>query len=406
MSADFTPLRWPASWKDASALALIKDTPVNCLVVDKGTASESVVAQAKQSGLQIVDPATPPAGVFITEGVWPGIPASAKQGDADSGPTGVPWVDSNAWKIRLEAALHPQARIWVDAKPKGARPASYVLAVADAAAHRGRLIVTLEEPFAAALARKNPEALADWKKIGGALKFFNDRKDWDAMVPAAVVGIISDYKGDNETMGQELLNLVARTNEQYRVIVKGKTSPASFANLRAVIYGDAAPPDAALKGQIMAFVQAGGILITGPNWGPPPGLLSGEETHPGYHWRTSGKGKIAFAKAPFDDPYVVANDAVLLISHRYDLLRFFNAGSAGSFYTVTPDRKRAVVHLLFYADLGPTETAVRITGAFRTAKVWTLEGREPLKVEMEVQKEAVELRLPQVGQYAAAELEA
>jgi len=40
------------------------------------------------------------------------------------------------------------------------------------------------------------------------------------------VGVISDFAGDNEEMSGELLNLVARTNQQYRVLVKNKLSPA------------------------------------------------------------------------------------------------------------------------------------------------------------------------------------
>ena len=71
-----------------------------------------------------------------------------------------------------------------------------------------------------------------------------------------------------------------------------------------------------------------------------------------YEWRTSGKGRIAFAKSEFDDPWVVAQESVLLISHRYDLLRFWNGGSVGSYFTVAPDRKRALVQILFYAERG------------------------------------------------------
>src|ERR1017187_1448513 len=53
------------------------------------------------------------------------------------------------------------------------------------------------------------------------------------------------------------------------------------------------------------------------------------------------------AKADPDDPYVLASDSALLISHRYELLRFWNGGAVGSYLTVAPDRKRAVAHLLF-----------------------------------------------------------
>ena len=59
--------------------------------------------------------------------------------------------------------------------------------------------------------------------------FFEQRRAWTAFEPLGVVGVVSDFAGDNEYMGGELLNLVARTNQQYRVLLKNKLSPASFA---------------------------------------------------------------------------------------------------------------------------------------------------------------------------------
>ena len=103
---------------------------------------------------------------------------------------------------------------------------------------------------------------------------------------------------------------------------------------------------------------------------------------------------------------MLANDSTLLISHRYELLRFWNGGAFGSYLTVAPDRKRAVAHLLFYADRGPDHASVRIAGRYRKVSLWTPDNPEPRPVEAEIQKDAVELHLPAVSQYAAAELEA
>jgi hypothetical protein len=405
MSAELTPLRWPGKWKDASALTLLNDTPVNCLVVDQGAVPESVAAQARQKGLTVVDPAAHPASVFITKGEWPGV--QTHQGDAIvAGPTGNPWVDSNGWKVRLESARHPGACVWVDAQPKGpVFPDSYALVLADSAAYGGRWIISLDDRFAAEVAQGKADALASWKKITAAARFFDGRKAWSAYAPEAVVGIISDFAGDNEYMGGELLNLVARTNQQYRVLLKNKLSPASFANLRAVIYADVTAPGPAVMNNIMAFVQAGGLLITHPPWGIAPGMRASNQDNDRYVWRISGKGRIAFAKSAFDDPWVIAQESVLLISHRYDLLRFWNGGSVGSYFSMAPDRKRALVQILFYADRGPEESGVRVAGNYRSGKLWTLDGRVS-NITMVPQKDAVELHLPAVSPYVAAELEA
>jgi hypothetical protein len=402
MPSEFMPLRWPSAWKDPAILA---DTPFNCLVADKGAIPDTVAAAARQKGLTVVDPAAAPATVFIAPGVWPGI--QAHQGDSTSaGPTGNPWVDSNGWKIRLEALRHPGARVWIDASPSdSASPDSYPLVFADAAAYGGRWMVSLSNQFAAAVAQGNGAALASWKKLAGAARFFDARKEWSAFRSEAVLGVISDFEGDNEYMGGELLNLIARTNQQYRVLLKGKLTPGSFANLKAVIYPDVVAPSPAVKAQIMAFVQAGGILITDPKWGLAPGFAAENQDNDRYQWRTSGKGRIAYAKAEFDDPWVIAQEQFLLVSHRNDLLRFWNGGAIGSYFTSSPDRKRALIHLLFYADLGPDESGVRVAGNYRSGKLWTLDGKSS-SITMIPQKDAVELHLPAIAQYAAVELEA
>jgi hypothetical protein len=403
MSAELTPLRWPGCWKNASALSLLNDSPINCLVADPGALPESVVAQARQKGLTIADPATPPAGVFITKGQWPGV--QALEAKTSAGPTGNPWVDSNGWNVRLESARHPGARVWVDARPKGLVSAdSHILALADSAAYGGRWIISLDEQFASDVLLGKAAAVGSWKKLTAAARFFDDRKAFAAYAPEAVVGIVSDFAGENEYMGCELLNLVARTNQQYRILLKNQLSAASFAGLQGVIYADATAPGPAVKSGILAFVQAGGLLITHPKWGLAPGMRAGTQDNERYIWRTLGKGRIAFAKSEFDDPWVIAQESVLIISHRYDLLRFWNGGSVGSYFTMAPGRKRALVHILFYADIGPDGSGVRVAGNYKSGKLWTLDGKAS-SIDMVPQRDAVELHLPAVAQYAAAELE-
>ena len=388
-------------------MGLLKGTPINWLLFDKDAGLAPVVEQAKQAGLNVAEIASPPAGVALLQGEWPGVAMGrGGGGGASAGPTGVPWVDTNSWKVRLEAARRPGADIWVDAPPKGARifASSYRTAIADAAAVGGRWVISLDAQLAAGIADGATNAMATWKEIASAAAFFAARKQWPAYLPEAVVGVVSSFAGDDEFLGQELLNLIGRTNQQYAILLKTKLPDAAFRGLRAVIYADTQPPAAALRKQILDFVTAGGLLITGPKWGVPPGVPARDE-HPRYASRTLGKGRLAIAKQDPDDPYVLAQDSALLVSHRYELLRFWNGGAVGSYLTVAPDRKRAVAHLLFYADRGPDKASVRVVGRYRKASLWTPDRQDPRPLEMEIQQDAVELHLPPVSQYAAAELE-
>jgi hypothetical protein len=286
-------------------------------------------------------------------------------------------------------------------------PHSYVVAVADAAAHGGRWIISLDGQLAAGLSEQSREALETWQKITAAAGFFAARKAWSNYRPEAVIGIVSDFSGRNEFLSGEILNLVARTNQQYRIIVKGEAAKYSFNSLKAVLYHDEDPPSPELRKRVLDFVRAGGMLITGPGWGQLPGVPDRRGDHPRYTLRVFGKGRVAAGKPGFDDPYLMANDSVVLISRRHELVRFWNGGAVGAHFTMNPDRKRALVQMLFYAfqfqDNRPT---VRIAGRYRKASLWTFDQPAPRDLEMEVQDDAVELHLPPMAQYAAAELEA
>lgn len=405
MNAPWTPMRWPGSWNSPSGLSLLKGTSIDTLLIDNSDEFEPVRAAAKEMGLRVVHPDAPPDGVALIKGEWPGI-RSAGHGEG-AGPTGVPWVDSNGWAIRLSAALQPDSAVWVDAPPKGVSwftAGSYLVAVADAAARGGRWIISLDKALADGIANQQATALATWKTICGAAGFFAEHKDWAGFVPRAVTGVVSDFTGSNEFFSRELLNLLDRAGLHVRILPKGKLTPESLRGLRAVIYADDTAPSDAVRKQVMALVQSGGMLITVPKWGPATGPKADE--HPRFEIRASGKGRIATAKEEASDPYEVANDSVVLVSHRYDLVRFWNGGATGSFYTVSPDRSRAVVHLLFYAGRGPNEASIRVTGKYRAVKAWTAGGPEIAHVEMVNQKDSAEVHLPQVPQYVALDFQA
>jgi hypothetical protein len=409
MIVESTPFRWPGTWKNPSALSLLRGTPINYVLVDNGPEFESVRSGARQEGLQVADPAALPPGISLVKGEWAGVRMSrGSGGGASAGPTGVPWVNSNGWAVRLAGALHPSTAVWVEAAPaENARitPDSYLITMSDSACHGGRWVITLDAPFAAALAARSPVSIASWKQLCDAAAFFAGHKEWAGYEPQAIVGVISDYAGDNEFFGGELLNLLSRAGQHYRILLKDKVSEASLQGLRAVIYADAAPASAALRSRILSFVQAGGMLISGPKWGGVSTPPLPAEDHPRFALHALGKGRIALAKEEQSDPYVWANDSVVMVSHRYDLVRFWNGGATGSFYTLSPDRKRAVVHLLFYSNRGPDAASIRVVGRYRSARISTVDLPAARSVEMVSQKDAVEVHLPQVPQYVALELE-
>jgi hypothetical protein len=347
-------------------------------------------------------------GGDVPGGGGPGFGSGSAGGGASSGPTGVPWVDSNGWAVRLSRTLHPESAVWVNAAPAERAfitASSYLIAIADSAAYGGRWIISLDAPLAKDLAAGTSGSLATWKSLTAAAAFFAAHKAWADYLPVGLVGVVSDFTGDNEFFSHELLNLMARAGLQYRLVLKDKVTAASFQSLRAVSYTDETPPSPDLRKQVLAFVQAGGMLIASPKWGEVAGTPVAGAERPGFSVRALGKGRIAVADEAPVDPFSWAADAAVLVSHRYDLVRFWNGGAAGSYYTMAPGGKQALVHLLFYAARGPDAATVRVAGRYRAARASTVSEPQVAKLEMEAQGDAVEVHLPQVSQYVALELD-
>jgi hypothetical protein len=410
MAKNWTPMQWPKQWKDTSMLDVLKGTAITHLLMDNSPDLKQVATAAQQRGLKVAAPDDKIEGVFVTPGDWPGIKITdtGMVDRAAAGPTGSPWVDSNGWNVSLAAELNPDSDVWVTAQPVPPRvkKESYVIAFVDAAMHGARWIISLDETLAAGIAGKKTDAMATWNAITSAAAFFAAKKTWVDYRTDGVFGIVSDFAGDNETMGKEILNLLARAPQQYRILVKSRFEPASLSGIKAIVYADVQPPAAELKKAVADFVQGGGTLVTGSQWGAVPGASASKLEHPRFAISELGKGKIAVAKASLDDPWLLARDAQVILSHRNELLRFWNGGAVGASVRTSPDRKQSVTQMVFYGAVsGVGNPTVWIAGKYRKANYSTLEQPTPRSLPMEVQMNGVELQLPAVTQYAAVELE-
>ena len=449
-------MRWPAEWRDPAMLDLLKGTPLGCLLLPSTEGYQNVIERAQQLDITTCDINRPPAGVEprteLVKGEWPGIRMTPGQGDASAGPTGAPWIDSNGWLVRLTRAREPGATVWVAADPPPHNeivPLSrHLVAVADGAAHGGCWVVTLDKDLADGLAARKPGSLDSWKKLMAAVAFFQAHTEWSAWPVDAVLSVVSSFSGDNEFFSHELLNLMARTNISYGMVETAALRPEALRGLRAALYPDAQPPPAEVRQALLGFAERGGLLIAGPKSGmmtgdpeagagqtgglslgelrspagpggpartggsapqkwPDSSGQAGGLSHPRYEMRRFGKGRIAMAYKQPEDPYEMAQDAQILLSHRYDLLRFFNGFLLGGYSTVSPDGKRRLAHIVNYgggADDDDPATA-RIAGRFRAAKLWSCDHAEARRLDMAPQKEAVEVPLPGLAVYGGVELE-
>ena len=269
-------------WTDPKALELVAGTPVSCLVVTWAEGSEGdesqqralapLIAAARGRGLSVVgwvgtgadlkraagaaqasgldgvatESSEPvPGGAVlrfrersladrspsdflgVASPVWPGASASLPTGaDAASGPTGPPWLDSNAWYVRLVRTLVDPKVLWLAFDPPDlgqpvAAPA-YLQAIADTEVCGARWVVSLDPHLRRDLLERRASALDTWAGIGRSLAFFGKHRAWASHVPVGQLGVVSAYGGADEFLSFEALNLLARQSCLYRILEKSR----------------------------------------------------------------------------------------------------------------------------------------------------------------------------------------
>ena len=344
----------------------------------------------------------------VTDNVWPGV-TPIRRDEPTAGPTGVPWLDSNGWYIQL-ARARAKAPVWILVDPPGKgvlNARSYPLAVCDAGAAGGRWVISLDDALRAGLAGKNAAADATWKSVSDAVSFFDRHREWRSYRSLGVVGVISDFSGENYDFSGEILNLSSRRDLLCRVLWNlGKGVP-DLAGLKAAVWADSAQPSPQVRKSLLSFVQQGGLLITGPKWGTEG--TAGASVHRRFDVRALGKGRIAIAKEALSDPWSFVIDVQLLLSRANDVAKLFNASASGGFnYGASPDGKRALLQLLSYSSGG--RSADRATAwtrhKYRRAQLWTIDGAQPTQVEVaECEDGGTEYHLPQMPAYTALDFE-
>ena len=381
-----------------AALAAAKAAGLAAVAVRdfKGNADVPVIAWGERGG-EPWDSAAP--AVAIAGNVWPRVNLASGRSSASAGPTSLPWLDSNGWYIQM-ARARLRAPLWVvfDPPGKGAvmTSRSYANAICDSEVAGGRWLISLDDDLRGGLSAGTAAALETWKLIGATAGFFRDHAEWKSYHSLGLVGVISDFTGDDLALSGEVLNLMARRDLLFRVIWKSQAVQAGFTGLKALVYADAAPPDPALQRKLTDFAAQGGLLITGPGW-----PAAGKPAHPDFDTqfdvRALGKGRLALAREAIVDPYQVAVDTQFLLSHRNDLVKIYNSASSGcTRYTAPPDGKKSLLQCLSYADGGRGGLrTIWMHRQYRETRLWTV-GAPPARLEPELSEEyiGVEYHLP------------
>lgn len=410
--SSWVPFEWPESWTSPDLLRLLDPASFNCLLLPAGASTLRAAAEARgficppavrwQSWKELEWPAAEPIKA-IGDGFWPDL--TQKGGTSEeAGPTGAAWLDANGWLIEMARARAPESTIWLRSElpedPRTLRWTHYELALLEAWTYGARRPLALAAPHAEALGQGNADALAAWRSILSTQQWMNSHAAWRAHRPFARLAIASDFTGPNEYISTETLLLAARLGIAFVPVDRARFRPDQLTPFKALLWCDPAPVPATVR----SWVEQGGTLIAMPaslkDWRLGP---VDDGAHARFRIHHAAQGRIAAARAEFDDPWMLAKDAHLIMSRRHDAIRLFNAGSLQ--YRHAYSQGRHLLHLLNYT-LRPAAHPVSVQLALpaRSVRLHT-PGQPPRPLELTRELGGVEAGIPPFALYSAVEFE-
>ncbi len=405
---DWIPARWQSN--DPKSLALIAQTPINCLLLEPinwsadfakaaaahGIATLGVVRpgpdaleQARKptalgmsgvvlegafdpkihatladskilavdlpprAALRFDDSSQPVIGSY--QGLWPGLEAE-ENGEAKSAPSGAPWIDTNTGFLRFVRAYTAKP-VWIANQPpsKTAIPVNrYIQAIGDAAITGAHWVVALDEDFNRRLLAGQPQALADWKRIGGVLAYYQSHKDWAAMKPHGQFALIEDVDSGALLSGG-ILDMIAVKHTPVNPVPNPKLTPAEMSKASMAVDvapGALTPPQ---KDILRNFTRAGGTLLSAP---------------PGWTFPMPKNGEITLGKDDTKKLDEIWKEVNGMMGHTNLGARLFNVSSMLSNLVGTPDGKQIVLQLVNYTDFPVESITAHVLGSYTHARLY------------------------------------
>ncbi len=380
---DWVPMRWISP--DPHSLELLEDSSINCLAVDPAILTKEfreaaktrkidlVVigdadqkAKAEQAGLPFLEEtdrgkmklgSSDPV-LVSRQAVWPGI--NIAEGEAEAMPSGAPWIDTNAGFFRFTRAL-TKARIWVSSAPPPNRiiPVSrYIHAIADAAFVGGNWVLTLDRDFSQKLLSQDEKALADWKQINAVIRFYAAHRQWNDYRPAGEMAVIQGVKNGGLLSGG-VLDMVSSRHTPIRAIPAEHLDTQAMQGIRMAVNTSPASLSTEQKAVLKQFTASGGSLFSAPDdWIMP-------EPRP---------DQVTLDKTDITSLDKIWKEVTSMTNRQNLGARLFNVSSMLSNFTVSPDGKLYILHLVNFSDYPIEDITVHLHGKVKSGKLITPEG--------------------------------
>ena len=445
---DWVPARW--QWLETKTLELLKGTPVNCLLIDwdsrqrvqaavfAGAAAEQGIAtlavirpggdpsepardaiRAKLTGVvlegdfspevaQRVKASVAPAPLIeltmrsrmalgsdapvlgTYQGVWPGIPLM-EDGAAKAGPSGSPWINTNAGFLRAARAFGSSV-IWIANLPPPKTVIAgenYAQVIGDAEMVGARWVIALDDDLARRLHANDKAAREQWVRITRQLDFYESHRDWHSFRPYGKLAVVQGLK-DGVLLSGGILDMIGARHTPVLLVPPERLRPEMLTGATMAVDVDAQSLTPEQREVLKAFTRAGGTLLTGPSdW------KEGAATQPDQITLDDKQTK------RLDD---VWHDINSMIGRGNLGVRLFNVSSMLSNLLVSSDGKQELVHLVNYSNYPVESVTVHALGEFHHADLYTPEAPEK-KLEVYKVDEGTGIDIDRVNTSATVRLE-
>ena len=443
--ADWVPVRWMSN--DPKSLDLVKDTPINCLLLERPDWSAPFAEEAAKRGLAtlavlrpggdtleqarkamglkiagvvldgIFNPAVadrvrrvlqdsripmveistrsrmrfdseaPILGTF--QGVWPGV-RPEDNGTAHSGPSSAPWIDTNTGFLRFAHAA-TDATVWIANLPPSGEAVNitrYLQAIGDAEMTGARWVVSLDSDFSKKLLAHDAEALKNWKWIALHLQYFEDHKQWRGLRSHSELALVEDVDSGALLSGG-VLDMIAVKHTPVRPVPYKKVSPAALEQIKMAVDVNPSGLTAEQLAVLKAFTKGGGTLLSGP---------------PGWKFDSLRPDAITLDKADVEKLDGIWKEMNSMTGRKNMGARLFNVASMLSNLVETEDRKQVILQLVNYADFPVESMTAHVLGTFKRATIYR-PGLPTSELELYPVEEGTGLDIDRMGTVATIVLQ-
>jgi hypothetical protein len=382
-------MRWPAA--DVESLALLKDSPVNCLLVRQDQIQPEFEAAVKQRGLTLLpyreekgvlrvlgpqpfelSPRTaipldkPPVVVGTTQGLWPGVRAE-EHGKVQARPSSAPWIETNAGFLRFLHATLPGSVVWIANVPPDKEvvsPARYVQAIADAAMAGARWVVSLDSDTWALLRKQDAKALEGWGRINRVLRFYEDHRELREWPDHSGLAVLQDAASGALISGS-ILDMIAAKHIPATIVTPAALLRDKPDDVRLLLNIDPAALTQEQRDAVRAVARQGATVLSGPPaWKlalPEPEVITFPET----------------SIKQLDEIWREING---VIGRRNFAVRLFGAPSTLSNLKAAPGHARLALFLVNYSDYAVESITVQLLGKYQSAELLTPRQRRKLEL--------------------------